>query len=85
MEWREVEGHVAEHPDSGWAELEAERIERAAYPGVWVLASTFYAPETTLFARLEHDAARRTASRIRAGSALVRYEFHQATAQAPAP
>jgi len=79
MEWREVQGHMAEHPDSGWADLEAERIEQAASPGVWVLASTFYAPETALFARLEHDAVRRTVSRIRAGSALVRYEFRRGT------
>jgi len=84
MEWREVQGHVTQEPDSGWVELEAARIERAANPGVWVLASTYYAPETRLFARLEHDAARRTVARIRGGSALVRYEFRQDPAVAPA-
>jgi hypothetical protein len=75
MEWREVETYVTPAPDTGWAELEAARIERAARPSVWVVATTFYAPETALFVRLERDAARRTDAVLRGGSALVRYEF----------
>jgi hypothetical protein len=75
MEWREVETYVTQAPDSGWAEVEATRIERAARPSVWVVATTYYAPETSLFVRLEHDATRRTDAVLRGGSALVRYEF----------
>lgn len=75
MEWREVQEHVRPAPDRGWVDTEAARIERVARPGVWVLATTYYAPETALFQRLERDAARRTDAEIRPGSALVRYEF----------
>ncbi len=75
MEWREVQEHVRSVPDRGWVDTEAARIERAAQPGVWVLATTYYAPETALFQRLERDAVRRTDAEIRPGSALVRYEF----------
>jgi hypothetical protein len=79
MEWREVEEHVRTQPDSGWVEVERRRIEDAAAPGVWVLASAFYAPESELFAALERDASRRTFAHLRPGSALVRYEFEGAT------
>ena len=75
MEWREVQEHVRMQPDSGWVDVESRRIERAAHPAVWVLASTFYAPESELFATLERDAVRRTFANVRNGSALVRYEF----------
>jgi hypothetical protein len=75
MEWREVQEHARAGPDSGWVEVERRRIEQAASPGVWVLATAWYAPEAELFAALERDAARRTYARIRGGSALVRYEF----------
>jgi hypothetical protein len=75
MEWVEVRGHLRSAPDSGWVETERRRIEDAAAPGVWVLASTFYGPETELFAALERDATRRTFAHLRPGSALVRYEF----------
>jgi hypothetical protein len=75
MEWREVQGHIRPAPDHGWVDTEAARIERAARPGVWVLATTYYAAETALFRRLERDAVRRTDAEIRPGSALVRYEF----------
>jgi hypothetical protein len=75
MEWREVQEHVRPQPDSGWVEVERRRIEAAAAPGVWVLASAYYAPESELFAALERDASRRTFAHIRPGSALVRYEF----------
>jgi dolichyl-phosphate-mannose-protein mannosyltransferase len=75
MEWREVEEHVRLQPDSGWVEVEARRIEQAAAPGIWVLASTYYAAERRLFERLEQDASRRTFAHLRNGSALVRYEF----------
>jgi len=78
MEWREVQEHVGAEPDSGWVELERRRIEAAAAPGVWVLASAFYPPESELFAALERDASRRTFAHIRPGSALVRYEFGRA-------
>lgn len=78
MEWREVQEHVRTEPDSGWVELERRRIEGAAAPGVWVLASAFYAPESELFAALERDASRRTFAHLRNGSALVRYEFGRA-------
>ena len=75
MEWREVEEHVSTQPDSGWVEAEARRIEQAATPGIWVLASTYYAAERRLFQKLEQDASRRTFAHLRNGSALVRYEF----------
>jgi hypothetical protein len=75
MEWREVEEHVGAQPDSGWVEAEERRIQAAARPGVWVLATTYYEPETRLFEALERDATRRTYARLRPGSALVRYEF----------
>jgi hypothetical protein len=78
MEWREVQEHVEAEPDSGWVELERRRIEGAANPGVWILATAFYAAETGLFEALERDAARRTFARLRGGSALVRYEFGRA-------
>jgi hypothetical protein len=42
MEWREVQEHVRAEPDSGWVETERRRIEGAASPGVWVLATAFY-------------------------------------------
>ncbi|MGH7580168.1 MAG: hypothetical protein ACREM9_08350, partial [Gemmatimonadales bacterium] len=75
MEWREVQEHVRAAPDSGWVDLEQQRIVEAANPGIWVLASAFYAAETDLFRALERTAARRTFSDTRPGSALVRYEF----------
>jgi hypothetical protein len=80
MEWREVEEHVESTPDSGWAELERRRIEGAAAPGVWVIATAWYAPESELFKALERDASRRTFALLRGGSALVRYEFVRAAA-----
>lgn len=78
MEWREVQEHVRAEPDSGWVEVERRRIETAAAPGVWVLASAYYARERELFAALERDATRRTFAHLRPGSALVRYEFGRA-------
>ena len=77
MEWREVQEHVRAEPDSGWVDVERRRIESAAAPGIWVLASAFYEPETELFAALERDASRRTFAHLRGGSALVRYEFER--------
>ncbi len=82
MEWREVQEHVRAEPDSGWVEVERRRIEAAANPGVWILATAFYAAETELFEALERDAARRTFARLRGGSALVRYEFERAASSA---
>ena len=78
MEWREVQEHVGTEPDSGWVEVERKRIEAAANPGVWIVATAFYAAETELFTALERDAARRTFAILRGGSALVRYEFGRA-------
>jgi hypothetical protein len=75
MEWREVQEHVGVEPDSGWVEVERRRIETAASPGIWVLASAFYEAESQLFEALERDASRRTFALLRGGSALVRYEF----------
>jgi hypothetical protein len=80
MEWREVEEHVRSEPDSGWVETERRRIVEAADPGVWVLATAWYAAEAGLFAALERSASRRTFARIRGGSALVRYEFERSGA-----
>jgi hypothetical protein len=82
MEWREVEEHVRSEPDSGWVQVERRRIETAASPGVWVLASTFYAPEMELFKELEQRADRRTFADMRNGSLLARYEF-DSTDRAP--
>jgi len=79
MEWREVQEHVGLQPDSGWVDVERRRIERAAHPAVWVLASGFYAPESELFATLKRDAVRGTFADVHDGSVLARYEF------APAP
>jgi hypothetical protein len=78
MEWREVQEHVRAAPDSGWVELERQRIEEAAAPGIWVIATAWYAPESELFKALERDASRRTFAHLRGGSALVRYEFERA-------
>jgi Dolichyl-phosphate-mannose-protein mannosyltransferase len=75
MEWREVQEHVRAEPDSGWVEVERRRIEGAAVPGIWVLATAWYAAESDLFAALERDATCRTFALLRGGSALVRYEF----------
>jgi hypothetical protein len=75
LEWREVEEHVRAVPDSGWMETERRRIEAAAAPGVWVLATAYYDAETALFETLEREASRRTFALLRGGSALVRYEF----------
>jgi hypothetical protein len=75
MEWREVQEHIGTAPDRGWVEVEQRRISEAANPGIWLLASAFYQPETDLFLLLERTAARRTFALTRPGSALVRYEF----------
>jgi hypothetical protein len=75
MEWREVQEHLRTAPDSGWVDIEQRRIMEAANPGVWVVASAFYAAESDLFAALERSAVRRTFADTRPGSALVRYEF----------
>jgi hypothetical protein len=75
MEWREVQEHVALRPDSGWVSVESRRIERAAHPAVWVLASGYYAPESELFTTLDRSAVRRSFANVRNGSVLVRYEF----------
>jgi hypothetical protein len=82
MEWREVVGHVATKPDSGWVGVESRRIQAAATPGIWVLASSFYVPEAQLFSVLERTATRRTFAHLRGGSALVRYEFGLADSHA---
>jgi hypothetical protein len=81
MEWREVQEHVRREPDSGWVELERQRIEAAASPGVWVIASTYYAPESELFAALERDASGRTFAHLGGGSVLARYQFGSRTAR----
>ena len=75
MEWREVQEHVKVRPDSGWVDVEAGRIVRAARPAVWVLASGYYAPETELFVSLDQTAVRRTFARVGQGNLLARYEF----------
>ena len=75
MEWREVQEHVGLRPDSGWVSVESRRIERAAHPAVWVLASGYYAPESDLFATLDRSALRRSFANVRNGSVLARYEF----------
>jgi hypothetical protein len=75
MEWREVQEHVELRPDSGWVGVESRRIERAAHPAVWVLASGYYAPESELFATLDRSAVRRSFANVRNGSVLARYEF----------
>jgi hypothetical protein len=75
MEWVEVREQLRTAPDSGWVEAESRRIEDAADPGVWVLASAFYSAESRLFSALESHATRRTFANLRPGSALVRYEF----------
>jgi hypothetical protein len=75
MEWREVQEHVGLRPDSGWVDVEVRRIERAAHPAVWVLASGYYAPESELFSTLDRSAVRRSFANVRNGSVLVRYEF----------
>jgi hypothetical protein len=75
MEWREVQEHVGLRPDSGWVGVESRRIERAAHPAMWVVASGYYAPESELFANLERGAVRRSFANVRNGSLLVRYEF----------
>ena len=75
MAWREVQEHVGFRPDSGWVGVESSRIERAAHPAVWVLASGYYAPESELFASLDRSAVRRSFANGHNGSVLVRYEF----------
>ena len=55
--------------------VESRRIERAAHPAVWVLASGYYAPESELFTTLDRSAMRRSFVNVRNGSVLVRYEF----------
>jgi hypothetical protein len=75
MEWREVQEHVGLRPDSGWVSVESRRIERAAHPAVWVLASGYYAPESDLFTTLDRSAVRRSFANVRNGSVLARYEF----------
>jgi hypothetical protein len=75
MEWREVEEHVGVEPDRGWVETESRRIEGAAAPGIWVVATTWYAPEAELFRALDRRARGRTLAYGRAGTLLVRYEF----------
>ena len=75
MEWREVQEHVGLRPDSGWVDVESGRIQRAAHPAVWVLASGYYAPESELFTTLDRGAVRRSFANVRNGSVLVRYEF----------
>ena len=75
MEWREVQEHVGVRPDSGWVGVESRRIERAAHPAVWVLASGYYAPESELFATLNRKAVRWSFANVRNGSVLARYEF----------
>ena len=82
MEWREVQEHVGLRPDSGWVSVESRRIERAAHPAIWVLASGYYAPESELFTTLDRRAVRRSFANVRNGSVLVRYEF---AASGPAP
>jgi hypothetical protein len=75
MEWREIQEHVGLQPDSGWVDVEVRRIERAAHPAVWVLASGYYAPESELFSTLDRSAVQRSFANVRNGSMLVRYEF----------
>ena len=75
MEWREIQEHVGLRPDSGWVSVESRRIERAAHPAIWVLASGYYAPESELFTTLDRSAVRRSFANVHNGSVLVRYEF----------
>ncbi len=75
MEWREGVGNLYRAPRDGWAEVETDRVAAAAAPGAWVIASTWYAPETRLFTMLERRAVRRTFADLRHSSALIRLEF----------
>jgi hypothetical protein len=85
MEWRAVEGHVRSQPDTGWVEVEFQRIQAAATPGVWVIATAFYEAESELFRALERAATRRTFAHLRDGSALVRYEFSEPSRPSQSP
>jgi hypothetical protein len=75
MEYVSGRGLLQRRPDSGWVAREAERIRRAANPGVWVVMTEFLGPEFELLAELRRLGGQVTDHRFEPGHVIVRYEF----------
>lgn len=75
MEYVAGQGLLRLRPDDGWVEREADRIEGAAGPGVWIVLAEFLGPEYQLVEELRRRGARITYGDFEPGHVLVRIVF----------
>ena len=75
MEYAAGTGLLYRRPDDGWVTREADRIQGAAAPGVWMVLAEFLGPEYELVEELKRRGARMTYGSVEPGHVLVRFEF----------
>ncbi len=75
MEYVSGHGLIQDRPDPGWVEREADRIQRAAAPAIWIVMVEFLGPEYELVEELKRRGGRITHGRFGPGQVLARYEF----------
>ncbi|MEO6058110.1 MAG: hypothetical protein ABIQ49_14905, partial [Gemmatimonadales bacterium] len=80
MEYRAGGRLSRRRPDAGWVPREADRIQGAASPGVWVVMAEFFGPEYELLEELKRRGGAITYGRSWPGHILFRYEFPRPTA-----
>jgi hypothetical protein len=78
MEYASGTGLLRRRPDDGWVAREADRIQRAAAPGVWVVLAEFLGPEYELVEELKRRGGRVTYGSVEPGHVLIRFEFDDA-------
>jgi hypothetical protein len=83
MEFMAGRGLTQYVPDSGWVEREADRIEEAASPTVWVVLAEFFGPEYRLIDELKRRGARASYIRIEPGHVLIQYDIRPLAAAHP--
>lgn len=75
MEYVSGHGLVQDRPDPGWVEREADRIQRAAAPAIWIVMVEFLGPEYELVEELKRRGGTITHGRFGPGHVVARYEF----------
>jgi hypothetical protein len=78
MEYASGTGLLRRQPDEGWMAREADRIQRAAAPGVWIVLAEFLGPEYQVIEELKRRGGRVTYGSVEPGHVLMRFEFEAA-------
>jgi hypothetical protein len=78
MEYASGTGLLRRQPDEGWMAREADRIQRAAAPGVWIVLAEFLGPEYEVIEELKRRGGRVTYGSVEPGHVLMRFEFEAA-------